>query len=597
MKTQNRLKRIRPKFKAKNVFSFDIEYTRKEGKLIEGCIGDENTQVFFSCWEDIISHLFKLSSEYKTSLTIVVHAGDIAEFPHLISYIRNSQFREEIEVFPTFSGQRVVSLQLKKEKLKVTIVDLFAIFPMKLEKIAEKFAPDYPKLTGAVDFSKRDYCPETDREYLRRDVQATVASYKNVEAMVIEHFGIQLAMTAAGTAMRGWLYSLPDGVEYFRLNDVAEDFCREGYYGAYVHPGKDNKIHTNVGSYDITAAYGKRMKSEQYPVGNPVYSENFTLEFMGMWRCFVLCIDAPLPMCPYRTEHGVFWLGIAGDSCETVLTSQEIVYLQLHGYDITPTAGYYWRESSYVFQDFMNTVEAVESISDLIKQIAKLFRNALYGRFGTKKLHESMIITDTPPDGAIPYIHPETGEISDDMYVIEETLDVPYIQPHWAAFVTMYQRLAMFDLILQCGIENFLGCDTDSVKTYLHIIEERNLPISETEYGKGKIEAAFHTYRSHGPKNYVGVEMKKGWYMKSKGIPSRNITEDMMKKHHARDKDTRIKVDFNIITNTLAMMKHDGNMAFQRPTHRHLSALHSAKWILDHEESFLPVRNIKEIEA
>lgn len=383
----------------------------------------------------------------------------------------------------------------------------------------------------------------------------------------------------------------PERCKFFRLNPTAEDFCREGYYGAYVYPGVDNNLHYDVVSYDVTAAYGARMRY-LYPVGSPTYSTEYITTGTGMWDIHVKCIDAKLPIVPYRKDHdsGVYWLGIPGDECDTIAITAEIEYYKTHGYEVTVKSGLWWSTLEPVFSSFIDKVEKVESINTTTKQCAKIMRNALYGRFGTKKFHERVVITNNPSDECVPYSDPKTGKFIEYLYTIEEELDVAYIMPHWAAHVTAYQRLAMYDLIYLCGPENCLGCDTDSIKTYRTLVEEKGLPISETEYGKGKIEASFDVYRSHGPKNYVGLLGDK-YYMKSKGIPKKAITADMMKNHLHRDEDTVILVEFVSITKSISMMKSDAKKAFNIPRHRTLSSLKSDKWTLTNG-LFKPVGNI-----
>lgn len=586
---QTCLTRQRSKPKEYCYYALDIEYTREDGVLIEGCIGDELQQFFFTKWDDMLEYMFHLSRNTK-NVRFIVHAGNIAEYVHIIKFIRNSpEYRKTIEIDPVYSGESIISMDLIRDKEKITIIDMFAIFPMGLAKIAKVFAPEYPKLAESVDFSKRDYNPKTDREYLRRDVQATCNSYKNVCALIAEHFGVQPSLSAAGTAMRAWLYELPPTKKYFRQHETVEDFCREGYFGAYVHPGRDNEIHVNVVSYDVTAAYGARMRY-RFPVGTAVYSEKYRRDRQGLWRCVVTCLEETLPMVPYRKSNGVCWLGRENDSCETTITREEIEYFLKHGYAIEILYGYYWPQSDFIFADFIDKVERVESLNPTTKQCAKIMRNALYGRFGTKKFHEKFIISSSPDENMIPYCNPETGDMVEDLYVVEEELDVPYIQPHWAAYITAYQRIAMFDLILQCGMENFLGCDTDSIKTYAHIVEEKHLPISETEYGKGKIEATFDLYRSHGPKNYVGIH-DETFVAKTKGIPKKYLTQEHLKEHLYRDEDTNMVIEYKSITKALTMLKKDGRMQNTIPAHRTLSSLHSEKWELV-DGTFKPVRNI-----
>ena len=93
---KNYLTRYVEKDKALTYYAFDIEYTRKDGILVEACIGDETTQHFYRTWDETLDGLFthacnrKAGNENGTKTRFIVHSGDMAEFNHLIQYIMSS---------------------------------------------------------------------------------------------------------------------------------------------------------------------------------------------------------------------------------------------------------------------------------------------------------------------------------------------------------------------------------------------------------------------------------------------------------------------------------------------------------------------------
>jgi hypothetical protein len=299
----------------------------------------------------------------------------------------------------------------------------------------------------------------------------------------------------------------------------------------------------------------------------------------GIYECEVVAVSPSFPMVPYKVEKSLHWLGVAGDSCTTTITAIEIDYFRTHGYTVEVIQGYYWEREEYVFSAFIGKCERLEQEGGSLKAIAKIMRNSLYGRFGTRKEMEHVIITDKPPnDGThFPICDPKTGEDFEDMYAVTEEVNAEYIQPHWAAYITAYQRLAMFDTILTVGVTNCLGVDTDSIK-----YEKRHDKIlvwnEGTCYGSTHIENSWKLYRSHGPKDYV-TEQDGILAFKKKGIPKRFMTQAMLKTYLSMDEYTpTFDVPYISITKALTMLKADGTLAYMTPRTRRVGLLHSSSW-------------------
>lgn len=574
-------------YKAKEytVYAVDMEYTRAEGAFLEGCIGDEEQQSFYLTMDDFLDGLFLYGATAK-QVRFVVHAGRIAEFVHLIKHIRTT-CPDRYDLKPICSGDQFISLELQRGEEKVTLCDLFALLPSSLAKLTEKFAPEYVKLK-TVDFEKRDYEQIADRAYLGRDVAGTAHVYKEFDRIVQENFGVQVSLSAAGTAMRAFLQQLDPKARYVRRGKRVEEFCRHAYYGGYVGPGYDNNIHENVVSWDMTAAYGYQMSTQFFPTGRSYVTTELE-EGLGIYRCAVTNDSSELPICPYRveTDFGVYWLRM-GDSCETYITNIEIAHLRAHGHTVHIYEGVVWQQQEQVFAPFMEKVYQIEKQGGVLKDAAKLMRNSLYGKFAMKSEQKSYICTAHPTEGYAPYIDPCTGAVVPDVYEKDEVLEEAYIHPEWAAFITAYQRVALQNYIYQIGFENCYGYDTDSIKVPKDIALAHNLPMSETLWGHGKFEAEYALYRSHGPKNYVGV--KDGTHsIKLKGIPKKALTQELMHEHLYRTTEST-RIDFVSITNSTAMLKANGQLPYFHATHRSMNSIHSEKWLLENGR-FYPVYN------
>ena len=134
---------------------------------------------------------------------------------------------------------------------------------------------------------------------------------------------------------------------------------------------------------------------------------------------------------------------------------------------------------------------------------------------------------DYPP-GAMPYVDPSTGELIEGCFTLTETLETPYLQPHWAAWITAQSRLVLSDVIVNLG-KRFVYCDTDSVLFISNNLESLPFAPDPKEYGKFKHEGTADEFYCAGPKTYA-IRFADRWSVKSKGIPTRKITHEDVKK-------------------------------------------------------------------
>jgi DNA polymerase type B, organellar and viral len=576
----------------RRVIAFDLETRGLGGAIIEGAIGDDRELFFFSTIESLLGYmkLYAMTSEPL----FLCHNGSTYEFTYLIQAIRHSPMRDEYDIFPISSGESIISVRLvhRYEDWTFELRDTKAVYNGTLARFSEYFCPPELRKIQTIDFEKETYDPENveHRAYLQRDIVSLVVAYRTLQTMLWESFQCPTAMTAGSTAMKAWLHTIPEDYRYYRLNPIVEEFMREGYYGGYVSPGADMLPHADVISYDINGAYGARMRDEEYPVGNPYFSFDFEPTHLGMWRCHVIALHPPFPMCPFRhPEKGLYWMGVPLDECVTTITTQEVVFLREHGYRVDVLHGYFFNKSEPVFRTFVDNVEAVEGRGGAYKEIAKVLRNHLYGKFGARKEHERLIVCgeDHLPEGAIRYVHPITGDEIADMWTLYEEVDEPYMMPHWAAYITAYQRLALFKLILLIGPQNCLGCDTDSVKmptdVFIEHLEElppyaesfEDLEEGQSYYGTGKVEAAYSLYVSYGPKHYVYLEGDKPGIV-CKGIPQKAMSADRLRAHLTSSLGGEIR--FKSVTTALTMLRTDGDDRIVQERKRMLKGGNSEKW-------------------
>lgn len=622
--------RTRPRFLAKVVtnpsqhinYAFDMEWKRETGEIIEASVGNLEEQCFVPSIPAMLAKMEELNS---AKARFYCHWGDGAEFTHLVHAIINDpDLFKRYRVETVMQGEdRVIAMKLtytidigkRKPRLKqctLFLADTFALIPTGLEKMSETFAPDYKKLKGeGPDFKKEDYDPTKHRKYLQRDVQAVVASIENFSALIYELFGCAIGLTAASTAMKAFKASITEGHVYYRVNKGTEKWLRQGYYGAYTHPGFDNKLHTDVVCYDITGAYGKQMKSNVFPVGNPIWTTTFRAQYQGIWKVEATPLKPTLPIVPYKDKDGVKWLGDVAETITTYLTTEEIIFAEKHNYSFKIIEGYYFKRSEQVFKEFIEKCEMLEREGGVKKEIGKLMRNSCYGKFASRDTAKRLIVCDDAygtEKGYVPYML-SSGELVPGLYVSQEEVDAEYIMPHWGAYITAFQRLAIMKLAFIIGPEHNLGIDTDSIKMELDtfmqhtedfpLIEDFNgLKAEPYQYGYGKVENFFQVFRSHGPKNYVYIKGGKPG-LKLKGIPKSFVTDEQMLMHlyramdeiipvRTRNQNDPFRVNYTSITRTSAMLKSGCTQQFTIHRFRTLNTLHSTKWYLDEQACFHP---------
>src|SRR5260221_1445091 len=534
-KPKNYLCRVKQpkKRKTKLIAAFDIETVGLGGEFIEGCISYEDKPGE----HPLVS---TSSSLFDTILCdpgyiYYAHNGGGYDFCYLIDHIlriRNA-CGSDGRVDPIRQGtSRIIGFKITIGKKRYDIRDSFAIIPTSLRKAADFFAPDLPK-SDAINFEAGEvYNPNNPlhREYLYRDCDALIAVVKSYANKVRELFGTELGYTAGSTAMNAWQAYIPEGFVYWRLSKKNEEWARVAYYGGYVHPGYEIGPHGDVISIDLNAAYAASMR-KGVPVGNPFGTYKYYPDMFGIYEVIAhVPHDIPFPIIPSRDSHGM--LQWCSGTFRTRITSTEIEFAKQRGCSFDILEGLVWEKWEYPFDEFLNKCEKMELEGGVLKEIAKLQRNALYGRFGTKLEQESIVLSEREPgEHYAPVIDEQTGEPKWGLWTIRERCNPGYIQRAWAATITMHQRLKLFELMEGVGIEHFRYADTDSIKGDARAVEglvSKGLVSVQPGYGHVKVDERYEWFECLGVKNYRGIKVDGSYVGKTKGIPKRFCTPELM---------------------------------------------------------------------
>jgi hypothetical protein len=418
----------------------------------------------------------------------------------------------------------VYEIRIETPHGRVVMRDSYAIFNSPLEKLADSFCPEIPKLK--IDIENFD--PENPEhiEYAKRDVLILLVGLPRLFALLRQHFDVSPAGTFAGTSMKGWQKTLPKETSYQGSKfDAQELFIRQGYYGGLVFL-TTNQTQTNCETYDLNSCYPYVMMEHGVPDGRTFESDDYLSGKMGMYHVRVKTPDDLIvPILPARNERGnMRWMR---GEFETVVTNQELIFAAKHGYEIIDIiSGLVFEETVFPFNDLIGHCR------DIRKQfkggpeeiLAKYMQNSLYGKFGSRRERLRVIpshcLTDEDYECLIPY---------DDeglWYVKKEIDEEMRCKPEWSAFITAHARLRLLQAVYSIGPENVYYGDTDSIT--VRSGSAKGIDVGN-EYGQWKLEKEWAEFRPIAPKVYSGV-LKDGRRMgAAKGLPRKGITDEHWK--------------------------------------------------------------------
>jgi hypothetical protein len=171
---------------------------------------------------------------------------------------------------------------------------------------------------------------------------------------------------------------------------------RTAYFGGNVEV-YINEV-TNGYLYDMNSQYSKAMLNDR-PVGDPVLSLETDLDkIFGFVFGEITCPDEKtfqVPFIQYKDPLGRMNSSPRG-KFKRLIFSEEIKYALKFGYKIEIEHCYQFKRGKDLFNDYvMDHFEIKKSSFDPIQRsIAKLFLNALYGRFGMKEIENTMKIVN-----------------------------------------------------------------------------------------------------------------------------------------------------------------------------------------------------------
>lgn len=386
---------------------------------------------------------------------------------------------------------------------------------LKLEKFVANFAPNFPKLTGTIDFETEQFDPKNPkhRAYAFRDSEGLWHAMNAAQEILMEHFDEPLAVTMGGVCIKIFRANIPEGVRCWapqpKLERIVRHYVMRGGYCYCV-----KRYQGPVWKYDLNQAYASAMREARLPAGDAIHEAEGLHPFA---KTYIARVEAwkPRNKVPfyYRTKRD-------GRMCsafalthieETWLTDIEIRQLQKEAWRVEIRESYAW-ETGFSMTDYVNGLEALRTTcsggpSGPIGTMAKGVGNHSYGKLLESIDPIELVLAPEAPPGFAPY-YPD-GDTDPLQHVYYRTLDETevelkdYHQPQVGAFITAHVRMVVRRAAL-IAPDAWLYADTDCVVFSRDIT--KSLDIDPSRYGAWKVEESGTHYQIIAKKVYAQIE-------------------------------------------------------------------------------------------
>jgi len=392
-------------------------------------------------------------------------------------------------------------------------IAMLGLVGMKLERFVSIFAPEFPKLTGTIDFEHEEFDPSNPShcEYARRDSEGLYHGMQNAQRIILDNFDEPLGVTMGACCVKIFQANIPADVKVSPLDNhltqIIQSLVMRGGFcycvKRYVGP---------VWKYDINQAYAAAMRECKLPAGHPVHGKGFPDPKLDCYVVHIIHGENKRNKIPfyYRSAddsgrvRSIFSDTIIG---ETWITSIEYLQLISEGWKFHVTEYFAWGET-FNMKDFVDRLERVRMTceggpSGPIGTMVKATGNHSYGKTVESLEPIEYLVANDCPDEFSPF-YDGLNEIPNVHYRIDEDRHAkPYHQPHIGAWITAQVRMVVRRAALLAP-DAWLYADTDCV-IFSRDVTSR-LDIDPKRYGAWKLEESGTRYRIIAKKVYTEEE-------------------------------------------------------------------------------------------
>jgi len=421
----------------------------------------------------------------------------------------------EIQTF-IYDSKNII-LSFRRGKKTLLFLDTFNYFKGSVKKLGESMG--LPKLE--IDF--KNASEEELSRYCRRDVEIIKEFMMKFIDFIQQNDLGTLQKTLASQAFTAFRHRFMKHGIYIHNNEEAIELERLSYRGGRTEAFFIGKL--PKGRYyklDVNSMYPFVMREYEYPTKLIKVENNPTLSGLmrALKRFFVIAhvrVRVREPCVGIKGERLIFPVG----EFDAFLCSPELELVMKYG-EIVRVYKYALYEKHQIFKEYVDFFYSLKEKysrenNTAFKQIAKLFLNSLYGKFGQRTRLFECLGECEHEDGYEIVIDMETGERITYRYLNGEVWveSKDYIEGNnsmvaIASAVTAYARCYLWSLIKKTGIENVFYVDTDSLIVNEEGFKRLQDLLDEYKLGYLKVEGVSENVEIRNAKDYTfGEETKR----------------------------------------------------------------------------------------
>lgn len=365
---------------------------------------------------------------------------------------------------------------------------------LSLDKFTANFAPEFRKLSGAVDFEREEFDPENPQHvaYAWRDSEGLYHAISRAQSIMLETFDEPLSVTMGAACIKIFSRHVPKGVEVGSLiadlRPIVSNFVMRGGFCYCV-----KRYRGPVWKYDINQAYAAAMRETTLPAGGALHWNGYPPSGAEV---FLAKITAAHPSnkipfyCRTELDGRIKTVFAVRDIPETWITSVEYWQLLSEGWQIDCAECWIWTEH-FNMREYVDKLERLRTTCDggpsgPIGTMVKATGNHSYGKTVEQiEPIQFVLAAECPPD-CLPYYGDGSDPLEHVYYRLDEDRKPKaYHQPQIGAFITAYVRM----VVRRAALLNpaaWLYADTDCVifsESVTHLLD-----IDSKRYGAWKVE-------------------------------------------------------------------------------------------------------------
>ena len=402
------------------------------------------------------------------------------------------------------------------------------------------------KLSGdEYDYSKERYpwTTLTDREleYCVTDVKSLVAALKVFFEIEHDNF-YSIPLTATGFVRRDMKKAMKKynkaKLKVMLPDEHVYSLLKEAFRGGNTHANRyySNMIIGNVKSIDRVSSYPDVQINDLFPMTPFIREENITLDramriiykqeraVLFHIAFFDIELDDPLWGCPYIAKHKCTTLSrkhyndngriLAADYLEITVTDIDFkIIMDEYKFSAARIDEFYhagygrlpkcFRDEVIKFFKIKTDLKNVEG-EELFYHKAKEKLNSIYG-MSVQDLAKQKIVYDRGNEKGDFYLADTPMQ-----KLVEDASKKSFVAYQWGVWTTAHARARLEEMIKAVGVDNFIYCDTDSVK-YIDTGECVEKEINKQRKKQSKTNGGYASDRD-GNIHYLGLWENDGNY-------------------------------------------------------------------------------------